>query len=156
MYVAGELAQMHETLLETFCLVEGLTRMGFTQKNISVLCAVAEEKHAKVALLAPLVKAGDRIVVVRLSEVVTEKLLAAYAAEGVEVPLETEIRWFGTVGAVPDWSDEEFRAHYRQAAQVFLDSLPSEAGAAWQRSRAKAILPRLENVLRSKGFEVRS
>lgn len=154
MYVAGRLERLHPTLVETLCLVEGLARLGFGGKHVGVLVGDATEAHERVALLAETVRAGSRIVVVRLSEVVADKLVTA-SIEGREVPLETEIRWFGTVGAVPDWTEEEFRARWLEAAGIFLDAPASEAKPVWERSRTSKILPRLEHMLRLKGFEVR-
>lgn len=137
-YVPGRLGEIHATLLEALCLIEALSRLGFGEGKVGVLTVLAEPHHAVGALLSG-VSVGDRVVIVRLIGI----------SEGIP------IAWYGVVGQIPDWSQEEFLARWIKDAQTFLDAPASESESVWNRSKSCAILPQLEMVLRAKGFEVK-
>jgi hypothetical protein len=164
MYVAGFIADLHPTLFEALCLVEGFKRLGLGENQISWL--VGRAKPGSVTLLGePARETDEQHLFLRVraprafsllltTEVLTGRTGAIETKED-EAALHQEVEWCGCVGPIPSWDQAETEARWKQAETVMSAAPRFEAEPLWEGSRARKVLPGLENVLRAKGFAVR-
>ena len=159
MYIAGQLKELHPTLFEAICLVEGLGRLGFKEEaGADVRVQRGYTSTPEKALCKDQeMSAGDACLFVTLEAPKAETLAIVSEAghQYAETSFEERVRWTAVIGKIPSWSEGEFATRWAHAVMVFGEAEPGESERAWEGSRARRVLDGVTEVLRHKGFAVK-
>lgn len=151
MYIAGQLRELDSVLFEGLCLVEGLRRLGFSVGE-QIRVRIERADGGKNSLFPERTRRGDFCLFVELRASRKTEIFALLGAREDGAQLEDEIVWRGCVGPM---TAETYEREFARGVRLVDRAAAFEAEPLWQASRARKMLPGLEEVLKMKGFEVR-